>query len=116
MSIRMQKTARGKRPQYFDDISIDRCLSMVMALSEEVWVMRERMAAMEALLSRGERVSSSVLDAYEPSSDESIDTARRREIFLDCVLRSIQQEVESLQSSREDIDMDEVIAKVAVRA
>jgi len=45
MTVNMQKAARGKRPKYFDDEAIDRCLSMVMALAQEVWVMRERCRA-----------------------------------------------------------------------
>jgi len=113
MTVNMQKAARGKRPKYFDDEAIDRCLSMVMALAQEVWVMRERMAATETLLERGEYVTTQALDNYAPSREEALDISKRREVFLECVLRRVQQDVEGLQMQGEGADMDEVIRNVA---
>jgi hypothetical protein len=116
MDVQMQRAARGKRPKYFDDEAIDRCLSMVLALAQETWVMRERMAATEILLSRGEVVTAEVLDSYTPSREEALELSKRREIFLECILRRVQQDVEGLQMQGEGTDMDEVISSIASKS
>ncbi|MBW4504596.1 MAG: hypothetical protein KME57_34885 [Scytonema hyalinum WJT4-NPBG1] len=46
----MSKTAKGKRPVYFEDPQTDKVLAIVMALIGEVSVLRERLDTIERLL------------------------------------------------------------------
>jgi hypothetical protein len=46
----MAKTAKGKRPVYFEDPQVDKLLAMVIALTGEVSVLRERLDTLERLL------------------------------------------------------------------
>ncbi len=46
----MAKTAKGKRPVYFEDPQVDKLLAMVIALTGEVSVLRERIDNLERLL------------------------------------------------------------------
>lgn len=41
-------TARGTRPQVFDDPAIDALVNMMLELASETWVTRARLAALEA--------------------------------------------------------------------
>ena len=111
--FKLQKAARGKRPQYFHDPAIDRCISMVMALSQEVWVMRERMDSIERLLAAGESVTPEVLDAYRPDEGALADREARREVFLDCVLRSVHQELEAMELGKAPDDIESVVDEVS---
>jgi hypothetical protein len=70
---------------FFEDPALDRAFGVVMALAQEVWVLRDRMAAMEAQLAeRG------VLDAKklseEPASDER---AAEREAFVSHLMQNL---------------------------
>ena len=88
----MTKTAKGKRPVYFDDPQIDKLLAMVMALTGEVSVLRERLDTMERLLQAKGIVSISELEAYQP--DEQVESERQqwRQEYIARVLRVLQEE------------------------
>lgn len=94
---RLQKRARGQRPQYFADPSIDRVLSITMALAGEVAVMRDRMDSMERLLQETGALDLEKLNGYRPSPEVQSEREAWRDNFLDVVLRSVHQEAEALQ-------------------
>jgi len=59
---------RGASEQtFFDDPALDRAFGVVMALATEVYVLRDRLRAMEGLLDKAGVVSTDALDA--PPSD-----------------------------------------------
>ncbi|MEM7568748.1 MAG: hypothetical protein AAF337_03035 [Pseudomonadota bacterium] len=99
--IELQKKARGQRPEYFDDPSIDKVLSITLALAGEVAVLRDRQDTIERLLEAGEPITRAAIDSYQP--DESVRNERDawRETFLDVVLRRIHQEREELEQQSE---------------
>lgn len=88
----MTKTTKGKRPVYFDDPQIDKLLAMVMALTGEVSVLRERLDTVERLLEAKNIVSISELEAYQP--DEQVEHERQqwRQEYIGRVLRVLQEE------------------------
>ena len=45
----MRRTIRGGRHYFFADPAIDKVLNMVVVLASEVWTLRERLMAMEAI-------------------------------------------------------------------
>ena len=70
---------------FFPDPALDRAFGVVMALAQEVWVLRDRVAAMEAQLAgRG------VLDVaklnQEPQGD---DRAAEREAFVAHLMQNL---------------------------
>ena len=76
---------------FFEDPALDRAFGVVMALAQEVWVLRDRVRAMEAqLAARG------VLDAQklgeEPMTDER---AAEREAFVANLMRQLLGEQQS---------------------
>lgn len=97
--IELQKKARGQRPEYFDDPSIDKVLSITLALAGEVAVLRDRMDTVERLLEAGEPVTRAAIDAYQPDAHVRDERDAWRETYLDVVLRRIHQEREDLSDS-----------------
>ncbi len=98
-AVRLQRKAKGERPQYFEEPAIDKVLSITMALAGEVAVMRDRMDSIERMLERGETPTKQALDAYKPSQAEIAERDAWREQFLEVVLRSIHQEREQLEQA-----------------
>jgi hypothetical protein len=70
---------------FFEDPALDRAFGVVMALAQEVWVLRDRVAAMEAqLASRGVLQVEKLNE--EPRRDER---AAEREAFVAHLMQSL---------------------------
>jgi hypothetical protein len=69
----------------------DRIVDMVVTLASEVWSLRERIAALEAIGVRQGSLSGGELDAYEFSPDEVLRLARERRDFMEGLFRTLQE-------------------------
>lgn len=72
--------ARPRAEQtFFDDPALDRAVGMIVTLAGEVWVLRDRLRAMERLLEAQGALAPGALDAYAPDAEEQarLDADRR---------------------------------------
>ena len=90
----MRRTIRGGRPYFFDDPAIDKILNMVVVLGSEVWTLRERLAALEAIQVRQGSLASGELDAHDFSPEDETRLAGERKEFIDSLFRVLQVQVE----------------------
>jgi len=90
----MRRTIRGGRPYFFDDPAIDKILNMVVVLGSEVWTLRERLAALEAIQVRQGSLASGELDAHDFSFEDEARLAGERKEFIDSLFRVLQVQVE----------------------
>ena len=93
----MQRTIRGGRPFFFQDPATDKVLNMVVTLAAEVWALRERLAAMEAIGIRQGSLSSTELDEFEFGSEQETRLAEQRKEFIEGLFRVLQEQVDSVQ-------------------
>ena len=77
--------ARTPEQTFFPDPALDRAFGVVMALAQEVWVLKDRVAALEAQLAARGAVDLQRLDA-EPATDER---AAAREEFVQHLLQNL---------------------------
>jgi hypothetical protein len=77
---------------FFEDPALDRAFGVVMALAQEVWVLKDRVAAMEAQLAERGVLQIDKLN-QEPNSDER---AAEREAFV----RNLMQQLLGEQQSK----------------
>jgi len=94
----MRRTIRGGRPYFFDDPAVDKILNMVVVLGSEVWTLRERLAALEAIQIRQGSLASGDLDAHEFSPDDEARLAGERKEFIDSLFRVLQVQVEEVRT------------------
>ena len=76
---------------FFDDPALDRAFGVVMALAQEVWVLRDRVKAMEAQLAERGVLDSKKL-GEEPATDER---AAEREAFVNHLMQHLLGEQQS---------------------
>ncbi len=88
--------AKGKRPAYFDDPSIDRLLSILMALVGEVGVLRERLDTVERLLEAKGSITRADIETFSPDGQAQYERGLQQREFIARVLRGVQQEMEAL--------------------
>ncbi|MCB2106148.1 MAG: hypothetical protein KDE14_00550 [Rhodobacteraceae bacterium] len=60
------RVSKGRRPFFFDDPAVDKLLGMVMALTGEVAVLRERLDTHERLAVEGKIATPANIEAYSP--------------------------------------------------
>jgi len=78
---RLKDLTRGKQPRFFDVQGVDELVSITMGLAQELWAVRERLAAVEALGKEG--VSAAAVEAYEFSEEERAALGQERKEFIE---------------------------------
>jgi hypothetical protein len=95
--MKLPRTSKGQRPAYFEDPSVDKLLTMTLALMGEVVVMRERLDSIERLLVESGTLEPGTVDGFEPSVEAIAARDAWRAQFLDIVLFPLQQEKEQME-------------------
>lgn len=110
--VRLQRKAKGERPVYFDDPAVDKLLSILLSLTGEVAVLRERLDSLERVLeSRGLAVRDAI-EGYQPDAAANAERDAWRERFLDTVLRVVHQEREDLERRAGEAPYEAVVRLV----
>ena len=79
--IRLRDLTRGKQPRFFDVQGVDELVSITMGLAQELWAVKERLAAVEALGKAG--ISATAVEDYEFSDEERAALDRERKEFIE---------------------------------
>ena len=104
--------AKGRRPAYFDDPAIDRLVSLAMALTAEVSVLRERLDTVERLLEAKGGLNRAEIEAYVPDSAAGEERGEATRSYVARVMRGFQQDVEAMANPDPPItDWVEKLAK-----
>lgn len=106
---RLKRTARGKKPQYFSDPATDKLLSMVLELTQELSVSRDRIDTLERLIDRAGLFPMSLVEAYLPSPSEAEERATRRLAMLRRVFRSTEKELNDIKDQKEASSPEEIV-------
>lgn len=91
--------AKGKRPKYLSTPAEEHLLSMVMVLAEELSVMRERSDTLERLLEAQGVVAREQIETYVPDADTGQARQTKHLEFINRLLRSLRQEVDTLKGT-----------------
>ncbi|MGE0314296.1 MAG: hypothetical protein AB7P21_22000 [Lautropia sp.] len=84
----LKRAAPRAEQTFFPDPALDRAMGVVMALATEVYVMRDRQAALERLLARRGALDPSELDA-EPTAAEARESQADRDAFVAHLMSSV---------------------------
>jgi hypothetical protein len=94
---KLPRTAKGKRPTYFDPAT-DRLIQMVMTLMGEVSVMRDRLDTVERLIEKHGLFPQAEIDSFEPSEAALARRTSERSAYLSRMLRGMQDELDALRA------------------
>ena len=81
---------KGKRPRFFPTDGKDELVSMMLELMSEVWIVRERLYALEAVVEEAGLSVAERLEAWDPSEDQAKELDNQRQFFIQTVLRSLE--------------------------
>lgn len=109
--VALQRKAKGKRPFYFSDPDVDRLLSMLMALTGELAVTRDRLDTLERVAASKGLFSAQDIESYRLSELDMEARAARHQAMFKEVTRIIVGELEDLQDA-EDQEYQTVVQQV----
>lgn len=71
--------------RYVEDQNVDNLLSVVVNLGTELWAVRRRQLALEALLAKHGQITAQMIDSYEPTEAERTAWADERDDTIERV-------------------------------
>ena len=101
--LELQRKAKGKRPHYFSNPDVDKLLSMIMALTGELAVARDRIDTIERVAATKGLFSSDDIENFDLDADVLQARADRHRLLLREVNRIIVGELEDLEGAGEEI-------------
>ena len=111
-SARLARVAKGKKPQYFGDPAVDKLLWMTLTLMEELSVTRDRLDAVERLLSRKRLLTLAEIERFEPRGADAAERAARRSAYVDRMMRAVHAELEEIAGRGMPSSESEVVSAV----
>tara|TARA_B100000963_G_scaffold205916_1_gene179363 strand:- start:412 stop:783 length:372 start_codon:yes stop_codon:yes gene_type:complete len=109
--LELQRKAKGKRPFYFSNPDVDKLLSMIMALTGELAIARDRIDTLERVAAAKELFSSEDIENFELDAKALEARASRHRQLLREVNRIIIGELEDLEEADEE-DYSAVVEQV----
>jgi hypothetical protein len=98
----LPRVAKGKKQQYHHDQAIDQLMSVVIRLTQELSVTRDRLDVVERMLDEKSIFSSQDVDQYGLGEKELLQRYHVREKFIDRVFRSVTNEEQRLRAAAEN--------------
>jgi len=111
-TTRIARLAKGKKPQYFSDPATDKLLWMTLTLMEELSVTRDRLDAVERLLSKKRLLKLDEIDRFAPDAAAAAARAARRSAFVERMMRAVHAELEAIAGREMPKSEAEVVAAV----
>ncbi|HAU13781.1 MAG TPA: hypothetical protein DCS92_08735 [Gammaproteobacteria bacterium] len=109
--LELQRKAKGKRPYYFSNPDVDKLLSMIMALTGELAIARDRIDTLERVAAAKELFSSEDIENFELDAKALEARASRHRQLLREVNRIIIGELEDLEEADEE-DYSAIVEQV----
>ena len=111
--VRRRRTAKGRRPFFFEDPNTDKLLSMVAALAGEVAVLRQRLDTHERIAELRQLFTIEDIETFSPDQPTSDARARWREEYLQRVYRILELQYTQPELQREETAYAEMIQTFA---
>ena len=92
--IELPRVAKGKKPIYLDERSIDNLMAMIMTLTQEISVLRDRLDTIEKLLVSKKAITLEDIETFEPDDDLVKERRDRRQMLLKRLFLPIDKELE----------------------
>lgn len=98
----LRYSVKGKRMRFFDAQGVDELVSICMGLAQEMWVIKERQAALESIAAEKGVVLPDDVEGHLFSDEERAALDSERQGFIDRIFFTLREEAESLAAEPED--------------
>ncbi len=104
--VTLQRVPKGPKPQYFADPATDKLLTMVLELTGELSVARDRIDTLERLIEKAGLFRIEDVETYLPDAHVNAQRAERRARMLSRVFRASEKELDTIMDAVAEQDID----------
>lgn len=111
--IKVKRSVKGRRPQFFENGEIDRLHGMMMAMATEMAVLYQRIDTMERVAAKKGVILREELEAFTP--DQAIESEREiwRQKFLDRLFYLYREELDDRMGRENDRQYQQFLDEIA---
>jgi hypothetical protein len=91
-ALALLKRPPGKRPEFFPDRGVDQLFSLVLELTTELWVLRERVYSIEDVAGKHGLPLRDLVEGWKPNEEQANELARMRHAMLQQLFRTIDKD------------------------
>jgi len=95
----LARTAKGKRPRYFQDPATDRLQAIVVALAADLSVTRDRLDTLERLIDSAGLLSRARIEAFAPDGAAEAERSAARSAYIARVLKPLAHELDEIKAN-----------------
>ena len=100
--VKLPRVAKGKKPVYLDERAIDNLAAAVLALTQELSVVRDRLDTVERLIEQQGLFAQQAIEQFKPDAAASAARSEWRQAYLARVLKSVQEELNRIERAAAD--------------
>ena len=101
---KLRDTVKGKQYRFFDSQGVDELVSISMQLAQELWVVKERLAAVEAAAAKKGVLLGEEVEGYTFTPDQRAIVEDEKKKFIDRVFFTLREQSEALVSDADEPD------------
>lgn len=98
----LRYSVRGKKSQFFSAEGVDELVSITMALAQELWVVKERLAAYEALATKKKVFTQKELESFKFTPAQRAKMDAESQAFIDRIFFVLRERVEGLAADPDE--------------
>lgn len=95
-STPLRYSVKGKRMRFFDAQGVDELVAICMGMAQEMWVIKERQAALESVAAEKGVVLSDDIEGHKFSDEQRATLDAEKQNFIDRIFFTLREEAESL--------------------
>jgi hypothetical protein len=104
--------AKGKQPQFHDDRAIDQLMAMVVAMTAEISILRERLDTHERLAAAKGVFTPPEVDEFLPGPDAMKERSAQRTRLMRKVFRVLKEDLARYDVKVDDAKFEKVIGEI----
>jgi len=110
----MNRNPKGRKPQYFKDPATDKLLDMVVKLTAELSVTRDRLDALERILEDKQiGFSQEDLETFTENDGNAVERHEKRRHLIAQVLQVLDDEVAEVKKPDPVTSLDDLVKEMA---
>ncbi|MBL8644323.1 MAG: hypothetical protein JNK21_10350 [Rhodospirillaceae bacterium] len=94
---KLRDTVKGKQYRFFDAQGVDELVSICMQMSQELWVVKERLATLEAVAAKKGIVLADEVEAYAFTPEQRAVVDEEKQKFIDRIFFTLREQSEALE-------------------
>ncbi|MBM3512881.1 MAG: hypothetical protein FJX59_04110 [Alphaproteobacteria bacterium] len=97
-TAKLRYSVKGKQIKFFDAQGVDELVSITLTLAQELWVVKERLAVMEAITHKKGIVLADEIENFEFTSEQRAAVEDEKRSFIDRIYFTLREQAEALET------------------